>query len=92
VLPRADRETELDALFVEPEMRRHGIGRALVEHCAAVARTRGSTALHVVGNPHAEAFYIACGFEPIGMVGTRFGVGFLFRKRLPSIHFLTAVS
>ena len=84
VLPRADGETELDALFVEPEMRRHGIGRALVEHCATVARTRGSTGLHVVGNPHAEAFYIACGFEPIGTAETRFGAGFLFRKRLQS--------
>ena len=27
------------------------------------ARTRGSSALHVIGNPHAEGFYRACGFE-----------------------------
>ena len=56
-------ETDLDALFVEPATRRRGIGRLLVEHCASVAREHGSTALHVVGNPHAEAFYLACGFE-----------------------------
>ena len=36
--PRADGQSELDALFVDPNMRRHGIGRLLVEHCAGVAR------------------------------------------------------
>ena len=32
LLPRADGGAELDALFVEPTMRRCGIGRRLVEH------------------------------------------------------------
>ena len=49
--PRVDGETELDALFVEPNIRRHGIGRLMVEYCAEVARTHGYTALHVTGNP-----------------------------------------
>jgi GNAT superfamily N-acetyltransferase len=80
--PRMDGETELDALFVDPTIRRQGIGRLLVEHCAQVARRQGSKALHVTGNPHAEDFYIACAFKPIGTIETRFGVGLLFRREL----------
>src|SRR5215469_3547999 len=40
VLPRDDGQAELDALFVEPTIRRRGIGRLLVEHCVTVARAR----------------------------------------------------
>lgn len=79
---RADGETELDALFVEPTVRRHGIGRLLVDYCAEVARRGGSKVLHVTGNPHAEGFYLACGFEQLGTIETRFGVGLLMRKKL----------
>jgi GNAT superfamily N-acetyltransferase len=82
VLPREDGQTELDALFVDPDFRRRGIARLLVEHCAGVARRHRSTALHVVGNPHAEEFYLACGFVMIGRSETRFGVGLLFKKAL----------
>jgi GNAT superfamily N-acetyltransferase len=79
VEPRADGESELDALFVEPGMQRHGIGRSLLAHCAKFARAQGSRALHVVGNPHAEDFYVACGFNLIGTTETRFGTGLLMR-------------
>jgi GNAT superfamily N-acetyltransferase len=82
ILPRADGDTELDALFVEPSIQRRGIGRMLVEHCAKVARTLGSTSLHVVGNPHAEKFYLACGFKLFGTFETRFGPGLLLRRSL----------
>ena len=77
VEPRMDGETELDALFVDPKARRHGIGRLLIKHCAGIARTRQSVALYVVGNPHAEEFYLACGFNLIGTTETRFGTGLL---------------
>jgi GNAT superfamily N-acetyltransferase len=80
VEPRADGESEVDALFVDPRMQRRGIGRLLIEHCANLARQRGCTALHVLGNPHAESFYAACGFEVIGTTETRFGPGLLMRK------------
>jgi len=79
VEPREDGESELDALFVDPNMRRRGIARALIEHCAEVARGRKSAALCVVGNPHAKDFYTACGFRLIGTTETRFGTGLLMR-------------
>ena len=82
ILPRADGDTELDALFVEPSTQRRGYGRLLVEHCAKEARTAGSTTLHVVGNPHAEKFYLACGFKQFGTFETRFGPGLLLRRSL----------
>ena len=82
LLPRDDGGAELDALFVEPSLRRRGIARSLVEHCAEVARSHGSTFLHVVGNPHAEDFYIACGFKLTGTAETRFGPGLLMRRLL----------
>ncbi len=77
--PRPDGETELDALFVDPGMRRRGIGRLLIQYCAGIARTRGSVALCVIGNPHAEKFYISCGFTMTGTSETRFGPGLLMR-------------
>jgi GNAT superfamily N-acetyltransferase len=82
ILPREDGNSELDALFVEPHLWRHGVGRTLIEHCAEAARTRGSSALHVIGNPHAEGFYRACGFESLGTAQTRFGVGLLLHRVL----------
>jgi N-acetylglutamate synthase-like GNAT family acetyltransferase len=82
IATRADGDTELDALFVEPATQRRGVGKRLVEHCAKVARSKGSTCLHVVGNPHAEQFYLACGFSIIGKFDTRFGPGLLMRLPL----------
>lgn len=79
VEPRADGDSELDALFVDPNMRRRGIARSLVEHCAGVARARKSNALCVIGNPHAKDFYTACGFTLIALTQTRFGPGLLMR-------------
>jgi ribosomal protein S18 acetylase RimI-like enzyme len=77
---RPDGDSELDALFVDPDMRRLGIGHLLTAHCLEIARTRHSAALCVVGNPHAKDFYTACGFEMLGASETRFGTGLLMRK------------
>ena len=82
VLVRPDGNAELDALFVEPSLWKRGVGRLLVEHCADVARGRGSRVLHVVGNPHAEKFYAACGFRTTGAVETRFGAGLAMQREL----------
>ena len=82
ILPREDGNAELDALFVEPDTWRQGFGRALIDYCATTARARGAAAIYVVGNPHAEAFYLACGFDRVGTVTTRFGVGLSMRRVL----------
>ena len=82
ILPREDGNAELDALFVEPDCWRQGIGRTLVDYCSTSARNAGARYLHVVGNPHAEHFYIACGFETCGTASTQFGVGILMKRCL----------
>ena len=82
VVPRPDGNAELDALFVDPSLWKRGVGRLLVEHCAGVARGRASRTLHVVGTPHAEGFYAACGFRTTGRVDTRFGAGLAMRREL----------
>ncbi|MGE0161307.1 MAG: GNAT family N-acetyltransferase [Gemmatimonadales bacterium] len=79
VVRRDDGDAELDALFVEPGLWKRGIGRHLVTHCAILAESRGAASLHVVGNPHAQGFYTACGFEMVGTTTTRFGSGILMR-------------
>ena len=80
LLPRPDGDVELDALFVDPDVRRCGVGRSLVDHCVQIIRAQGSTALCVIGNPHASDFYTACGFTVVGTTATRFGLGLLMRK------------
>ena len=82
VVPRLDGGAELDALFVEPHLWKHGVGRRLVDHIAEVARVRAASFLHVIGNPHAEGFYLSCGFCVTGKVETRFGVGLTMRRPL----------
>jgi|SRR5581483_7563158 len=82
VLPRPDGGAELDALFVEPHLWKHGVGRRLVDHMAGVARASGAGVLHVIGNPHAEGFYLSCGFRVTGTVDTRFGVGLAMQRPL----------
>ena len=82
VVTRPDGGAELDALFVEPHLWKQGIGRLLVEHVADMARLRAATFLHVIGNPHAEGFYLSCGFRVTGTIDTRFGVGLDMRRSL----------
>jgi ribosomal protein S18 acetylase RimI-like enzyme len=80
--PRADGESDLDALFVDPPMQRRGIARLLVAHCAEFARSQDCAFLYVIGNPHAQDFYARCGFITIGTSETRFGPGLLMRLPL----------
>jgi hypothetical protein len=46
------------------------------------ARVRAASFLHVIGNPHAEGFYVSCGFRVTGTFDTRFGVGLAMRRPL----------
>ncbi|MEO6079585.1 MAG: GNAT family N-acetyltransferase [Steroidobacteraceae bacterium] len=82
ILPRDDGDTELDALFVEPGMWRQGIGKRLIKRCEDAARSLGSGALRVIGNPHTREFYVASGFKSIGVCATRFGEGVVYRRTL----------
>jgi GNAT superfamily N-acetyltransferase len=49
---------------VHPAYQRRGIGRALLQHAADVARARGMHWLHVDYESHLAGFYAACGFVP----------------------------
>src|ERR1051326_8680166 len=84
VLLRPDGQIELDGLFVEPSLQRRGIGRMLVEYCVTYALQRDGSFLHVIGNPHAQAFYAACGFTGTDTQKTRFGEGLKLRKDIRS--------
>lgn len=80
IVSRQDGDADLDALFVDPTNWRRGIGRALVDHCCAAAKSAGSIWLHVLGNPHAGGFYESCGFVPMGTKPTRFGVALVMKR------------
>lgn len=67
-----DDHAELDALFVEPELWRNGIGAALVDVAVHEARREG-LAMLVVASPTAREFYEKCGFTVEGEAETRFG-------------------
>ena len=82
MIPREDGDIELDALFTEPSWWRQGIARALVRHGAEQARLGGAKALYVIGNPHAEQFYLAEGFVPTGAANTEFGPATAYVLRL----------
>lgn len=82
LLPKLAYEIEIDGLFVEPDMQRLGIGRALIAQCDDFAKSQGALALFVVGNINAMDFYRSCGFAAVGIRETRFGVGLLMHKPL----------
>jgi len=82
VLPRPDGNFDLDGLFVDPNLWRGGLGRALVERAALHALEHGASVLHVVGNPHAEGFYLRCGFRQTDISQTQFGTGLLMELAL----------
>jgi GNAT superfamily N-acetyltransferase len=65
---------ELDALFVDPDQMRKGIATALLMDAVSIARAHGVDRIEVTGNEHAMGFYVASGFEAIGMVDTPLGV------------------
>lgn len=62
-------EAEVLTLAVDPAVRRHGLGRALLERAMATARQRGAMAafLEVAsGNAPARALYAAASFVMVG--------------------------
>ena len=54
----------IEDLYVRPETRRRGIGRALIEAAGERCGARGVSYLEVQTDNEAAAFYEAAGFEP----------------------------
>jgi GNAT superfamily N-acetyltransferase len=82
VLPRDGRTCDLDALFVEPDRWKQGIGRALMEDAFVLARAAGAEVMEVLANPYADGFYTRLGFVRIGTVTTPLGIGGKMRRLL----------
>lgn len=61
----------LEGWWVDPDVRRHGAGRSLVERAAAWAKSRGCTEFASdteADNEASAAAHEACGFEDVGLV------------------------
>ena len=62
----AEPYAELTELYVEPEFRRRGLGRALIAFAEQLAQARGAAGLIImtgVGNAAAQALYRAVGYD-----------------------------
>ncbi|GAA4713928.1 GNAT family N-acetyltransferase [Pseudonocardia yuanmonensis] len=64
---------EIHMVAVDPELQRHGVGRALTEHATTRLRARGSTVAMVEtggdpGHAPARALYEDCGYTPLPSV------------------------
>ena len=71
--PGPEGQPDLEDLFVDPECRRRGIARRLIEDVASTARRAGHDSITVTGNEHALDFYLAVGFVQIGQAETELG-------------------
>ncbi|MBO6902924.1 MAG: GNAT family N-acetyltransferase [Rhizobiaceae bacterium] len=78
------RTAELDGLFVEPELWGEGVGRQLVEHGSAAARSLGAQTITVIAGPAARPFYERCGFAVEAAAVTKFGPAARMRRALGS--------
>jgi len=84
LLPPVEGACELDAIFVEPDRMRTGLGRLLIDDAVASARGWRATRIEVVANPDAFDFYERVGFAGNEIVTTRFGPGRRMRLRIDS--------
>jgi GNAT superfamily N-acetyltransferase len=55
----------LEHLWVLPAHMGKGAGRALLQHAMDFARLHGAQDISIDADPHAEAFYAACGAETL---------------------------
>jgi GNAT superfamily N-acetyltransferase len=76
----SDPVLELEDLFVDPDSRRRGIARLLIQD--AVVRA-GSASIEVTANPHAAEFYAATGFTWVDDTETPFGPAPRLRRTGP---------
>lgn len=66
LIPYEKHNLELEALFVDPEFIRKGIGKALLKDAEKIAVQKGVYELIIQGDPFAEKFYVESGCKKIG--------------------------
>lgn len=81
--PREDRASELEALFVEPDLIGRGVGRALLEDAKARAAGAGHPRMTVVVAARTVPFYAQGGFVVGGPTRTRFAPALRMWCELP---------
>jgi GNAT superfamily N-acetyltransferase len=64
----APEESLLRAIYVHPEFVGRGVGRGLLERSEAHCLDRGVAELWLNASYNAEAFYVSCGYKPVGPV------------------------
>lgn len=57
---------EVEHLWVDPDAMGEGLGRALFEEAAALARERGAKRIDIDADPNAERFYEKLGARRVG--------------------------
>jgi GNAT superfamily N-acetyltransferase len=82
VVPGDGGECVLEDLFVEPELMRGGIGRALVEDAVARAAAAGHEAMSVIAASRTRGFYERLGFVLEGTASTQFGPALRLLRKL----------
>ena len=81
-LPLSKTIAEIDAVFVDPDFWRRGLGQQLVSAGAQIAVQAGVMRLDVVSGRYALPFYEALGFARAGLEATRFGPAVRLTKPL----------
>lgn len=66
--PDAQRDMQLEHLWVSPSQMGKGVGRALLAHATAKAAALGALAITIDADPHAQPFYLACGAITVGAI------------------------
>ena len=66
----SDSKVELEALFIDPDHLRKGIGRKLFEHAMQHARSEGFIKMTIQGDPNAEQFYLTSGAVRVGDIAS----------------------
>ncbi|HEV7320946.1 MAG TPA: GNAT family N-acetyltransferase [Ensifer sp.] len=82
VLPVSADLAEVDAIFIDPDAWREGIGRMLLTAAEQRAAVVGTKALVVTSSGQAVSFYRALGFQPASVSMTDFGPAERLTKQL----------
>ena len=78
-----DGEAELAALFVEPDLQRSGVGRALFDWAVAECRAHSVSSMMIDADPGAATFYRRMGAREVGLAPS----GSIPGRFLPRLQF-----